>query len=139
MKNNVFLDLISQFETTFKGVYDSNNLQELRESYTRYKITKENVIDWIIDNFDNDSEEYDSHFNDLDKSDESFIAEYGIPIYSDVELEEIEEIFTNYVSYFQRYGCIDSDQIISWDDTNILFEDEINNIEIITRPDILLK
>jgi hypothetical protein len=47
-------------------------------------------------------------------------------------------MFEDYGSYFQRYGCLTSDQIISWDNENVLFDDEFGNVEIVKRPDILL-
>ena len=134
-----FHNLIDEYASKFKPVYDSNNLDILKEKYSEYSICKENIIDWILSNADQDSEESNKMFKILDNTEYKFISDYGIPIYDDIPSEELEEIFDDHTSYFQRYGCISFDQIISWDMKSILFEDEIGNCEIIIRPDILIK
>ena len=134
-----FNNLIDNYKSKFKPVYDSNNLDILKEKYSEYSICKENIIDWILSNADQDSEESNKMFKILDNTEYKFISDYGIPIYDDIPSEELEEIFDDHTSYFQRYGCISFDQIISWDMKSILFEDEIGNCEIIIRPDILIK
>ena len=134
-----FHNLIDEYASKFKPVYDSNNLDILKEKYSEYSICKENIIDWILSNADQDSEESNKMIKILDNTEYKFISDYGIPIYDDIPSEELEEIFDDHTSYFQRYGCISFDQIISWDMKSILFEDEIGNCEIIIRPDILIK
>ena len=63
----------------------------------------------------------------------------NIPLFDDnTSYEDIETMFEEYGSYFQRYGCLTSEQIVSWDEQNVLFDDEIGNIEIVKRPDVLL-
>lgn len=134
-----FNNLIEDYKSKFKPVYDSDNLDILREKYSEYAICKENISDWILQNTEQDSEESDRLFQILDSMEYNFISDYGIPVFDDVEAEELEEIFEDHTSYFQRYGCIYFDQIISWDKKSILFEDEIGNCEIITRPDVLMR
>lgn len=134
-----FNKLIDEYKSKFKPVYDSDNLDTLREKYSEYSICKENIMDWIISNVEQESEESDRLFQILDNTEYKFISDYGIPVYDDVPAEEMEEIFDVHASYFQRYGCIFFDQVISWDSKSILFEDEIGNCEIITRPDVLIK
>jgi hypothetical protein len=61
------------------------------------------------------------------------------PIFDlNISFDEIDQMFEEYGSYFQRYGCLSPDQIISWDNENVLFDDEFGNVEIVKRPDILL-
>ena len=110
-----FHNLIDEYASKFKPVYDSNNLDILKEKYSEYSICKENIIDWILSNADQDSEESNKMFKILDNTEYKFISDYGIPIYDDIPSEELEEIFDDHTSYFQRYGCISFDQIISWD------------------------
>jgi hypothetical protein len=138
MKND-FNELLQNYKSKFKYVYDSSNLEELRDRYAEYSISKENVTDWILTNTEADSEEYDRYFKNLDKAEYVFVSEFGIPIFDDVESEELEQVFDDHTSYFQRYGCMDFEQVISWNNTNVLYEDEIGNCEIITRPDVLMK
>ena len=46
--------------------------------------------------------------------------------------------FEEYEGYYQRYGCMTPDYLVSWDNQNILFDDTEGNIEIVARPDVLM-
>jgi len=138
--SNDFNNLIKEYEKQFNPLSNCKNLQELKEEYSAYLITKENVEDWIISNTEQYSDEYEEYYQIFDKSEYKFISEYGLPYFDEsTKSDDINEIFTEHSSYFQRYGCMYFDQIISWDKNSMLVEDEIGNCEIITRPDVLMR
>jgi len=145
MNTNTFNELLEQFKNNFKLVSVSKDLQDLKEKYTNLEISRENVFDWIITNIQDDEQkaEYMNKFgkfeNSLwyDNNTNELIT--GVPIFDlDISFDQIDEMFEDYGSYFQRYGCLTSDQIVSWDKENVLFDDEFGNVEIVKRPDILL-
>jgi hypothetical protein len=145
MSNEKFNSLLEEFKKNFKLVSDSNDLQDLKEKYISLEISRENVFDWIISNIQEDEQkgEYFNRFgkfeNSLWQTDNSQELIVGIPIFDlDISFDEIDQMFDDYGSYFQRYGCMSSEQIISWDRENVLFDDEFGNVEIVKRPDILL-
>jgi hypothetical protein len=145
MSNEKFNSLLEEFKKNFKLVSDADDLQELKERYTALEISRENVFDWVISNIQEDEQkgEYFNRFgkfeNSLWQTDNSQELVVGIPIFDlDISFDEIDQMFDDYGSYFQRYGCMSSDQIISWDKENVLFDDEFGNVEIVKRPDILL-
>jgi hypothetical protein len=61
----------------------------------------------------------------------------GIPVFDDSF--DIYESFDEYESYYQRYGCLTPEFVVSWDTENILFDDGDGNIEIVARPDVLMR
>ena len=63
---------------------------------------------------------------------------YQIPLFGNDDLDTIDSLFEDYNGYFQRFGCLNAEQIISWSDKEVLFDDEFGNIDIITRPDNLV-
>ena len=145
MNNNLFNELLDIFKSNFKQASDATDLQDLKEKYIALEISRDNVFDWIIENNpeEQDKYEYMSKFGkfesslwETDKSQELIV---GIPIFDlDISFDEIDQMFEDYGSYFQRFGCLSSDQIISWDNENVLFDDEFGNVEIVKRPDVLL-
>lgn len=138
--NNEFNKLISEYESKFQPISNSKNLEELKEVYLDYLVTKENIEDWIIGNTEADSEESEQCYQLLDKSEYKFVSNYGLPYFDDsTESHHVYDIFNEHSSYFQRYGCMYFDQIVSWDKISMLVEDEIGNCEIIARPDVLMK
>lgn len=144
MKNK-FEELLNDFENNFKLVSNSDSLHDLKEKYTALEISRENVFDWVISTIQDDEQksEYLNKFGKFENSmwhnDNSIEITSGIPIFDlDISFDEIDQMFEDYGSYFQRYGCLTSDQIISWDKENVLFDDEFGNVEIVKRPDILL-
>lgn len=145
MKNEKFENLLQEFERNFKSATNSSDLHDLKEKYSALEISRENIFEWIISNFQDDEQksEYLNKFGRFENSlwygDKSNQIDTGIPIFDlDISFDEIDEMFDEYGSYFQRYGCLTSDQIISWDKENVLFDDEFGNVEIVKRPDVLL-
>ena len=145
MSNEKFNSLLEEFKENFKLVSNANDLPDLKEKYVSLEISRENVFDWIISNIQEDEQkgEHFSRFgqfeNSLWQGNSSQELVVGIPIFDlDISFDEIDQMFEDYGSYFQRYGCLTSDQIISWDNENVLFDDEFGNVEIVKRPDILL-
>jgi hypothetical protein len=59
-------------------------------------------------------------------------------LFSDDGIDQVDSLFEDYNGYFQRFGCLNAEQIISWSDTEVLFDDEFGNIDIVTRPDTLV-
>jgi len=145
MSNEKFNGLLEEFKKNFQLVSNSENLQQLKEDYSALEISRENIFDWVITNVDDDEQkgEYMKRFGKFENSlwykenSNEIIA--GVPIFDlSISFDDIEQMFDDYGSYFQRYGCLSPEQIVSWDDENVLFDDEFGNIEIVKRPDILL-
>jgi hypothetical protein len=145
MNNEKFNSLLEEFKRNSKLVSNSNNLEDLKEKYISLEITRENIHEYILSSTDDD-ETKSNYFNKFGQFENSLWSENhsgeviaGIPIFDfDISFDEIDQMFDDYGSYFQRYGCLTSDQIVSWDKENVLFDDEFGNVEIVKRPDILL-
>jgi hypothetical protein len=145
MSNQKFEILLQEFGRNFKTVSDSFDLQDLKEKYTALEISRENIFEWIISNIQDDEQknqymqEFGKFENSLWYDEKSNEITSGIPVFDlDITFDEIDQMFDDYGSYFQRYGCLSPDQIVSWDKENVLFDDEFGNVEIVKRPDILL-
>ena len=145
MSNQKFENLLHEFENNFKFATNASDLHDLKDKYSALEISRENIFEWIITNFQDDEQksEYSNKFGRFENSlwygDKSNQIDTGIPIFdTNITIDEIDEMFDEYGSYFQRYGCLTSDQIISWDKENVLFDDEFGNVEIVKRPDVLL-
>ena len=145
MSNEKFETLLKEFERNFKFATDSLDLQDLKDKYTALEISRENVFEWVIANIQDDEQkgEYLNKFGRFEnlmwQGGKNNELNTGIPVFdTDISFDEIDQMFEDYGSYFQRYGCLTSDQIISWDTENVLFDDEFGNVEIVKRPDILL-
>lgn len=140
MKSNDFQNLLNDFQNTFKIVSNSTSLEILKENYISVEILRDSIFDLILSSNEDEllKDEYMSNFEKFEnKLWQNGIA--NIPLFDDnTSYEDIETMFEEYGSYFQRYGCLTSEQIVSWDDQNVLFDDEIGNIEIVKRPDVLL-
>lgn len=138
--SNEFYKLEKVFKEKFKSVNDSHNLQDLKTNYLEFQLVREELIDWVNSNFEEDTDEFRDVLKKLTDLEYSTIfKENSIPIFDDNEsYDDIENIFEEHTSYFQRYGCLDSSNIISWDQKSVLVEDEIGNLEIVSRPDVLL-
>jgi hypothetical protein len=145
MNNEKFNSLLQEFKKNFILVSNSKDIEDLKEKYISLEITRENIHEYILSSTDDD-ETKSNYFNkfgkfenslwETDKTGEVLI---GIPVFDfDISFDEIDQMFDDYGSYFQRYGCLTSDQIVSWDKENVLFDDEFGNVEIVKRPDILL-
>ncbi len=132
--------MLRKFESSFVYVDDSKDLNELRETYSKFEQYKSELIEWVADKFSNEEELLVEYSNIIGKKEYDLVVGKGIPVFGEKEIsfDDIEKIFDDNVSYFQRYGCLGVDQILSWDDTDVLIEDEIGNLEIVKRPDILM-
>ena len=140
MDNNEFNVFIEEYEKHFDIISNCKNLQKLNDAYSAYIVSKENIEDWIISNTEQYSDEYESYYQILDKSEYRFVSEYGLPYFDDtMESSHVYGIYNEHSSYFQRYGCMYFDQIVSWDKNSMLVEDEIGNCLIIARPDVLMR
>lgn len=145
MDNNKFNSLLTEFKQNLIFVSNSENLEDLKEKYTALEISRENIHEWIFGNC-SDDEKKAEYFNKFGKFENSLFIEdsnkevlVGIPIFDlDISFDEIDQMFDDYGSYFQRYGCLSPDQILSWNKENVLFDDEFGNVEIVKRPDFLL-
>lgn len=145
MNNNKFDQMLEDFKSEFNLVIKAKTLEELKENYTNFQIKRENVFEWVMTSVDDDDlkGEYLTNFSMfehhlwIDKNTGSIISQ--IPTFDeDCDFENIEELFDEYDSYFQRYGCLTVDQIVSWDKESVLFDDEFGNIDIVKRPDVIL-
>lgn len=141
MSNEKFEILLQEFERNFNLVSNSNDLHDLKEKYTALEISRENIFEWIISSIQEDEQkgEFMNKFGKFENSLFNNNSDVGIPIFDlNISFDEIDQMFDDYGSYFQRYGCLTPDQIVSWDNENVLFDDEFGNVEIVKRPDILL-
>jgi hypothetical protein len=143
--NNDFEKMLEEFASIFEVAKKSVNLEELKNHYIDFENKREVIFEWVMNNFPNDDEkgQYLSRFanfeHDLwvDNNTKTLIGE--IPIFDDsIFFEDIEKMFDDYGSYFQRYGCLIPDQVVSWDKENVLFNDDMGNVEIIKRPDVIV-
>ncbi len=145
MNNNKFNLLLNEFKENFIVVSNAETLEDLKEKYISLEITRENIHEWILGNCPDDEQKAE-YFNKFGKFENSLWTEdsngevlVGVPIFDlDISFDEIDQMFDDYGSYFQRYGCLSPDQIVSWDSENVLFDDEFGNVEIVKRPDVLL-
>lgn len=133
------------FKDTFEIVKTSTNLEDLREKYIKFEQKREEIWEFIVNNTNTDEEksEYLTEFANyeldlwVDGDTKTLIGE--IPMFDeDVYFEDIEKMFDDYGSYFQRYGCLSPEQVISWDKENAMIVDEMGNVEIIKRPDVIV-
>jgi hypothetical protein len=136
--SNEFNNLVDDFQRSFDTVVSSKNLIELKNNFIDMEIQRENVFEWVLTKIQDDEEkgEYLSNFANFENKiwTNKFIPEFD----EGFDFMKIEEMFEEHSSYFQRYGCLTSDQIISWDKESVLFDDEFGNVEIVKRPDVLL-
>ena len=145
MSNEKFEILLNEFGRNFKLVSDAFDLQDLKEKYIALEISRENIFDWIISNIQDDEQkgEYMQRFgkfeNDMWIDDKSNEITTGIPIFDlNISFDEIDQMFEEYGSYFQRYGCLSPEQVVSWDKENVMLVDEMGNVEIVKRPDVIV-
>jgi hypothetical protein len=131
---------MTDMENSFTILHTCKSLGELKEKYVIFELHREKLIEWINSNFSENEVLYNTYIDEVGGFENRLFEEYGgIPIFdNDFSSDDMDDLFENYVSYFQRYGCLNSTQIISWDKTNILLGDEIGSVEAIVRPDVLL-
>lgn len=138
--SNEFKSIMEDMENSFIELHKSKSLGELKEKYTSFELNREKLIEWVNVNFNDTEELYHSYIDKIGDFEYRLFEEYGgIPVFdNNFSSDDMDELFENYVSYFQRYGCLNAEQIISWDRTNILLEDELGSVEAVVRPDVLL-
>ena len=134
--NNNFKELLERFSDEWDSVLGSETLEQLEDAYTNVESSREEILNWVFDNIESDEErnDYFSTFGDFESS--LMEESGGVPIF-DLEFS-IEDSFDEYEGYYQRYGCMTTDYVISWDGENILFEDDDGVVEMIKRPDVLM-
>ena len=133
--NNNFKKLLEQYSEEWKSVVSAGTLEQLEESYTNVESTRDEIMNLVFTTIDDEQEQgqYFSAFGDLETHLWENVGE--IPIFD--ETFDIYESFDEYESYYQRYGCMTPEFIVSWDSENVLFTDgEV--VEIIARPDVLM-
>jgi len=133
--NNNFKQLLDRFSEQWEAVTESSNLEEVENRFSTMEETREDIINWVFENVD-DEEEQGSYFNTFGEVESNLAETVGdIPVF-DTEFD-IYESFDAYEAYYQRYGCIVPEFVISWDEQRILWADDMN-IDYIQRPDILM-
>jgi len=134
--NNDFKQLLETYSSEWEQCLSCESLEQLQDAYTNLESTREEVLTWVFDNMQT-SEEQSEYFSTFGSIESSLIENSsGIPIFD--ESFDIYESFDEYESYYQRYGCLTPEFVVSWDTENILFDDGDSNIEIVPRPDVLM-
>jgi hypothetical protein len=133
--NNNFKQLLEQFSARWDDVANAANLEEVERSFTILEGLREDILVWVFENSEDEAEQgtYFSTFGELESSLVQLSG--GIPIFDDKF--DIYESFDEYEAYYQRYGCMVPEFVVSWDDQRILWADDLT-IEYIQRPDILM-
>lgn len=135
MNKNDFKKMLNEFEEEFIKVNNSENLQQLKENYIKLELVRENIFDSLFEKVE-DTDERGEFLRIFSKFE--YEIPYSIPLFGNDDLDTIDSLFENYNGYFQRFGCLNAEQIISWSDTEVLFDDEFGNIDLVTRPDTLV-
>ena len=133
--NNNFKQLLERFTDEWRTVVNSQNLQELEDTFLRCEETRIDILNWVFENLEDENEqsEYFTTFGSLESNLLDTVGD--IPIFD--EKFDIYESFEEYETYYQRFGCMTPEFVISWDSDSVLWTDE-ETIEIIKRPDILM-
>ena len=135
MNKNDFKKMLNEFEAEFIKVNNSENLQQLKENYIKLELVRETMFDSLFEKV-LDTDERGEFLKTFSKFE--YEIPYSIPLFGNDDLDTIDSLFEDYNGYFQRFGCLNAEQIISWSDTEVLFDDEFGNIDIVTRPDTLV-
>jgi hypothetical protein len=145
MKNELELKYQS-FKDIFEVVKNCKNLEELKGQYTIFESKREEIWEYIVKNTETDEEkgqyltEFANYELDLWVDGDTKTLIGNVPSFDDdLYFEDIEQMFDDYGSYFQRYGCLSPEQVVSWDTENVMIVDEMGNVEIVKRPDVIVK
>jgi hypothetical protein len=133
--NNNFKELLEQYSDEWETCVNSRTLEQLEENFSRCEDIRTNIFNWVFDNIEDGPEqgEYFATFGDLESN---LITTTGdIPVF-DTSFD-IYESFDQYGAYYQRYGCMAPEYVISWDTESFLWADE-DTVQIIKRPDVLM-
>jgi len=133
--NNNFKKLLEQFSDDWETVVNTESLQQLQETFLHSEETRADILNWIFEHIEDDEEqiEYFASFGSLESTLLDTVGD--IPIFD--EDFDIYTSFEQYEAYYQRFGCMAPEFVVSWDDQNVLWTDE-DTIEIIKRPDVLM-
>lgn len=133
--NSNFKQLLEQFSSRWDAVVNSSNLEEVEKSFLLLEEVREDILNWVFENIEDENEQgsYFSTFGELESS--LFESSGGIPIFD--EDFDIYESFDEYETYYQRYGCMVPEFVISWDSDRVLWSDD-ENTDYIQRPDVLM-
>lgn len=133
--NNNFKQLLERFTEEWETVVNSTSLHELEDTFLRCEETRTDILNWVFENLQEEEEqsEYFSSFGSLESNLLDTVGD--IPVFDDKF--DIYDSFEEYETYYQRFGCMTPEFVISWDGQNVLWTDE-DTIEIIRRPDILM-
>jgi hypothetical protein len=135
--NNDFNKMLDSYSSEWEQCLNTQTLEQLQDSYTNVESTREEILNWVFDNIKSD-EEQSEYFVTFGQMESALIDESNsIPVFDDSF--DIYESFDEYESYYQRYGCLTPEFVVSWDTENILFDDGDGNIEIVARPDVLMR
>lgn len=131
-----FSELVQRFSKEWDGLVGSETLEQVEDAVTNVDSSRDEIMAWVMENIEDEAiqEEYFARFGEIEYSLEETIG--GIPVF-DVEFE-VYDSFDQYEGYYQRYGCMTPEYVISWDGENILFADDYGTIEMIKRPDVLM-
>lgn len=125
--NNEFNELLSRYNAAAEEIQSASSLEELRDLYANLLESEEAIFNLVFETTEDEVEQG------------KLLAQLeapGMPVFFDDF--DVEESFDQYESYYQRYGCMTPDFVLSWDEGNVLFEDEDGNLEIVARPDVLM-
>lgn len=125
--NNEFNELLSRYNAAAEEIQSASSLEVLRDLYANLLESEEAIFNLVFETIEDEVEQG------------KLLAQLeapGMPVFFDDF--DVEESFDQYESYYQRYGCMTPDFVLSWDEGNVLFEDEDGNLEIVARPDVLM-
>lgn len=143
-RDKIFATLVNEYNKNVRLCSQTKSLEEVENYYTNIILGRDEIYDLIYKYFDNTSvgDNVDKKLADFNTMEIDLFNSYPIPCF-DTTLN-IFDLFSDYEPYFQRYGCMFVDNIISWNESEILFHDyemddyEMDIIEIIPRPDVLM-
>lgn len=134
--NNNFKKLLDQYSAEWENVVAAETLERLEEAYTNSESTRDEIMNWVFEQVETD-EERGEYFSTFGKLEDHLWEKVGeVPSFD--ETFDIYESFDEYETYYQRYGCMTPEFVISWDEENVLFTDG-DVVEIVARPDVLMK
>ena len=133
--NNNFKQLLERFTEEWETVVNATNLHELEDKFLRYEETRTDILNWVFENLQ-DEEEQSEYFSTFGSLESNLLDTVGdIPVFD--EKFDIYASFEEYETYYQRFGCMTPEFVISWDKDSVLWTDE-DTIEIVKRPDVLM-
>ena len=143
--NDNFEQILEEFGLKFGILSSSINLNQVKNAYENLEDSREKIIEWVSQNAQT-PEESATYFLQFGKYEDTLWYDYdkdelvgGIPTFDpNLSIDELYDLFDEHISYFMRYGCINSNHILSWDTKYVLIEDELDNLIKVKRPDVLL-